>query len=358
MSSENKRPPEKEYYWLKLHDDFFSSKRIKKLRNMAGGDTYIIIYLKMQLLAIKTDGLLTWTGLEDSFADELALDLDEKPDDVEVTLLYLLKTGLAETSDNINFFFPYAVLNTGSETSAAKRMRAMRERNNLAERNNVTQMLRDCYGEKEIELESELELEKEDLPISDDIGRVPDFLQMAVDAWNSLGLNHVKSVTEGTQRYQMLSKRIKDYGIDEVVRVIESVKDSSFLMGRKKDWKATFDWIICPNNFVKVRDGNFLDAPNKVYDHEGIPYKAAKKMSRMIRKRLPSIPEHDENTLQRWAAELEACCEEYNTTFDDLADVMNLSQTDPFWRNNILDAHALRRNYLKLLAKAQGGEQD
>ena len=43
----------KRYYWLKLMDDFFDSKRIKKLRKMAGGDTYTIIYLKMQLLSLK-----------------------------------------------------------------------------------------------------------------------------------------------------------------------------------------------------------------------------------------------------------------------------------------------------------------
>ena len=41
----------KRYYWLKFRDDFFDSKRIKKLRKMAGGDTYVIIYLKMQLKA-------------------------------------------------------------------------------------------------------------------------------------------------------------------------------------------------------------------------------------------------------------------------------------------------------------------
>lgn len=141
----------KRYYWLRLKDDFFTSKRIKKLRAMAGGDTYLIIYLKMQLLAMKSDGVLKWTGLEENFADELALDLDEKSDDVAMTMIYLLKTGLAETSDNITFFFPYAVENTGSETSAAERMRKMRERNN------VTPMLRERYGEKEIDIEIEKE---------------------------------------------------------------------------------------------------------------------------------------------------------------------------------------------------------
>lgn len=61
---------------------------------MAWGDTYTIIYLKMQLLSLKTDGVLTWTGLEENFADELALNLDEKPEDVEVTLSTLQGLGL------------------------------------------------------------------------------------------------------------------------------------------------------------------------------------------------------------------------------------------------------------------------
>lgn len=147
---------EKRYYWLKLKEDFFNSKRIKKLRNMAGGDTYTIIYLKMQLLALKTEGILTWTGLEEKFADELALDLNEKPDDVAVTLMYLLNTGLAETQDDSNIFLPWVIENTGSETSAAERMRKMRGRNN------VTPLLRECYTEKEIEKEINTDTEKEE----------------------------------------------------------------------------------------------------------------------------------------------------------------------------------------------------
>ena len=153
MRRRNNTATQKRYYWLKLQDGFFNSKRIKKLRRLAGGDTYTIIYLKMQLLAMKTDGILRWTGLENDFASELALDLDEDAENVAVTMQYLLAHGLAETDDNTAFFFPYAVENTGSETSAAKRMRDMRERNN------VTPALRSCYGE--IEKEIDIEIEKE-----------------------------------------------------------------------------------------------------------------------------------------------------------------------------------------------------
>lgn len=45
----------KRYYWLKLPDDFFRQKPIKKLRRIAGGDTYTIIYLKMLLVSLKNE---------------------------------------------------------------------------------------------------------------------------------------------------------------------------------------------------------------------------------------------------------------------------------------------------------------
>ena len=40
----------KKYYWLRLKNNFFQQKEIKKLRKIAGGDTYTIIYLKLTFL--------------------------------------------------------------------------------------------------------------------------------------------------------------------------------------------------------------------------------------------------------------------------------------------------------------------
>ena len=150
---------ERRYFWLKLKEDFFESKRIKKLRKLAGGDTLTIIYLKMQLKSIKTDGVLSYTGLEKSFAEELALDLDENPEDVGLLLNYLLSVGLIETSDNVNFLLPYAVESTGSEGGSAKRVREFRERKSLQSNADVTEVKR--IGNVEIEKEIEIDIEKE-----------------------------------------------------------------------------------------------------------------------------------------------------------------------------------------------------
>ena len=136
----------KKYYWLKLKEDFFRDKKIKKLRKIAGGDTYTIIYLKMQLLSLKTDGLLFFDGVEDTFAEELALEIDEKVDDIRVCLMFLTKNELLEYhQENEEYLLTEAKNFVGSETQTAERMRKMRaeKQKQLCEVNcnNVTRQL-------------------------------------------------------------------------------------------------------------------------------------------------------------------------------------------------------------------------
>ena len=166
---------EKRYYWLKFREDFFASKRIKKLRKMAGGDTYVIIYLKMQLKALRTDGILEFTGVEENFADELALDIDENPDDVRMLLAFLMTYGLCECSDNIHYMLPYVLENTGSETAGAQRLREYRAKQKALQCNYNVQDMKQLgnadetslkrVGNAEKEIEKELEIEIDSKPL-------------------------------------------------------------------------------------------------------------------------------------------------------------------------------------------------
>lgn len=88
---------EKKYYWLKMTDQFFEDKAIKKLRKIAGGDTYTIIYLKMLLTAIKQGNKMYFEGIEDDFMEELALELDEDTDNVKVTVTLMLEHKIRPT---------------------------------------------------------------------------------------------------------------------------------------------------------------------------------------------------------------------------------------------------------------------
>lgn len=122
----------KKYFWLKLKEDFFRNKKIKKLRRIAGGDTFTIIYLKMQLLSLRHEGKLFFEGVEESFAEEIALEIDEDEDNVKVTIAYLFKNGLLEEVDSDEYMLLEAVSSIGCESTSAERMRRHREKKKKA----------------------------------------------------------------------------------------------------------------------------------------------------------------------------------------------------------------------------------
>lgn len=124
---------EKKYYWIKVSDKFFDDKIIKKLRKIAGGDTYTIIYQRMLLAAIKQNNRIYYEGVEETLPKEIALELDEDPDNVAVLCAYLQKNGLIVDMENGEYLLTQCDEMVGSETDAARRMRISRNRRRALE---------------------------------------------------------------------------------------------------------------------------------------------------------------------------------------------------------------------------------
>lgn len=154
----------KRYYWLKLPKDFFEDKAIKRLRQIAGGDTYTIIYLKMLLKSMEDDGKLFYEGIEDTICDEIALDINESADDVQVTISYLEKKGLLIVTDSEVELTRLTEM-VGSESAVTERVRKHREAQKLLQCNasalQGNTIETKCNTEKEKEKEIEIELEKD-----------------------------------------------------------------------------------------------------------------------------------------------------------------------------------------------------
>lgn len=162
----------KRYYWMKFQRDFFSSLRIKRLRKLAGGDTFTIIYLKMQLLSITNEGYLSYSGIFQDFAEEMAEEISEDVENVRITIQYLLSCGLMEQDDN-TYFLPYAAENIGSECASAERVRNYRDRQKALHCNtDVTEEKRLCNVEKEIEKEKDKDIDN----MSGEIKEIVDYL--------------------------------------------------------------------------------------------------------------------------------------------------------------------------------------
>ena len=121
------RSGSKRYYWMRLKADFFESPEIRKLRKLAGGDTYTIIYLKMMLKTITNGGVFVYSGIEDTFEKEVALIIDEDENNVMMTIAYLRKHNLLEEGCSENAYLLNAVPELiGSETADAERKRIAR----------------------------------------------------------------------------------------------------------------------------------------------------------------------------------------------------------------------------------------
>jgi len=155
----------KRFYWLKLKEDYFRMKEIKKLRSIAGGDTFTIIYLKMQLLSVKNNGILQFEGIEDDFVSELALELDESVENTSLTMSFLKKHNLIELHGFDKYFFPSVAALLGSEVDSAERVRRHRDKikqellpgniDSLQSNIDVTK----CNTDIDIELDKEIELD-------------------------------------------------------------------------------------------------------------------------------------------------------------------------------------------------------
>lgn len=92
-------------------------------------------------------------------------------------------------------------------------------------------------------------------------------VQPIIESWNSLSNNSaikpISKLTPASKRYQSLVARIKEYSLDDVLKAIENVSQSKFLKGdNNKSWIITFDWLVKPNNFPKVLEGNYNNTEN------------------------------------------------------------------------------------------------
>lgn len=99
--------------------------------------------------------------------------------------------------------------------------------------------------------------------------RSTEAVQRIVSAWNELesaGIKPIRDCKSGTKRYTSLVARMKEYSEEDVLTAIRNCRDSRFLRGyNAKGWVITFDWLIKPNNFPKVLEGNYADT--KSGDH-------------------------------------------------------------------------------------------
>lgn len=248
----------KKYYWLKLKDDFFSQPKIKKLRRIAGGDTYTIIYLKMQLLSLKNGGKLYFEGIEENFIEEIALTIDEDIENVKVTIMYLLKQGLLEEVSADEYEMTETVESICSETASTIRSRRCRERQKALQCNTTATdcnaIETNCNTEIDIDIEKDIRdrEKREDIEIETDKENTILYTSI-IDYLNSRAGTHYLSSTKPTQKH--INARLEEgFTIDDFKTVIDK---------KCNEWLGTeFEKFLRPQTLFGTKFESYLNANN------------------------------------------------------------------------------------------------
>ena len=89
-----------------------------------------------------------------------------------------------------------------------------------------------------------------------------DPVKEVVNSYNSICESFPKLQKLTYKRITAVKRILSSYSLDEIKRAFELAEKSDFLSGRKKTdnhytWRCSFDWLINPNNMVKVLEGNY-----------------------------------------------------------------------------------------------------
>lgn len=236
----------KKYVWLKLKQDFFYDPKIKKLRKIAGGDTYLCIYLKMMLWSLKNEGYIYFEGVETTFEDELSLIFDEDVNNIKILIAFLYAQNLLESSGNGECFLNDVPCLIGKEGESAERMR--RRRKNLKNQtiikasqcaNMVTLSDGDVTQRRE-----ELKL-KEDTHIDESFNSIAKFSNCEIEEY----LNYKSKDARDKSAYKVTMRKALDNNnidvLDSIVEYFRLKRENEVLIDSITNQKILFNNYNC-----------------------------------------------------------------------------------------------------------------
>ena len=133
-----------------------------------------------------------------------------------------------------------------------------------------------CLKEEDKERDSSLRSESLSSDDDDAISKAHDVGEELSKFFNQLVAEQSSVMPKvravGGDRRKMLMARVKQYGVEAVKEAFVKATTSSFLNGQNgRGFTASFDWIIRPNNFLKVLEGNYDNKNNPNTHHATTP---------------------------------------------------------------------------------------
>ena len=248
-----------EVKWIKIVTDIFDDEKILMIESLPLADNMIVIWFKLLCLAGKSNNSGVFL-LNDKvpYSDEMLAAIFRRDlKTVQLALQTFEQFGMVEIIDNtvtIPNWSKHQTLDAYEKKKERDRLyqqqRRQKQQLMICEKSSDKSSELVATSQKIVPLEEEKEIE-EDKELNIDI---------YISSWNSLGLNKLISLKKGSMRYKELNARVKEFGEDKVLESITNIAKSKFLKGENdRGWIITFDWLVRPNNFIKVLEGNYTD---------------------------------------------------------------------------------------------------
>ena len=151
----------KRYYWLKLDRRFFKRHDIRIVEAMPNGKDYILFYLKLLCESVSHDGELRFSEAIPYNEQMLAIVTETNVDVVKAALKTFSELNMIEILDDGTLYMTESQKMLGSEGESAGRMRAFRERKNVALLNEASHSDEKVTESKRKRIDIEKDTEKE-----------------------------------------------------------------------------------------------------------------------------------------------------------------------------------------------------
>ncbi len=258
----------KNYYYLKLKDNFFDSDEIKILEKMPNGYKYSNILLKLYLKSLKFSGALRLNEYIPYNIEMIAALTGHDIDTVRVSVQTFESLKLIEILENGTIYMLDIQSLIGKSSTEADRKKTYRlkieNEKKLLGSGQMSDVCPKSLDKNPPEIEIELEIDKEielEIDIEKEVPAVP--YEEIKNLYNSIckSLSQVRSLSSIRKKH--IKARWEQFkgDINTFKNAFELIESSAFCRGSNNtNWKADLDWIICnDNNIIKVLEGKYED---------------------------------------------------------------------------------------------------
>lgn len=287
------RPRKKGLDYFPLDVDFFSDKKIKRLRARYGTDgVTVYMYLLCEIYR---------SGYYINYDEDLILDISDElnisENSIQQIINYLLSRSLFDdtlaksvkvltaasiqrryqeakntrksTQPDIDVEAKFWVLKK-DETHSFIKVRPCENNSQInigLSANNSS--LSEINGTKESKVKkSKVKERKEDgVPPTPDAPQ--DNCMLIFELYNRICRSYPRITQYSEARKKAVKASLKKYNLKDFERLFKKAESSDFLKGKIKcDWRATFDWLIKDTNMAKVLDGNYDNRSENLPEQE------------------------------------------------------------------------------------------